>query len=44
MLHSERANSLLRSQKYEDCLQDCAVAIYAQVSEQAIEQSDKTIT
>ena len=30
MLHWERANAHLRAHNYDDCLQDCAVAIYAE--------------
>ena len=30
VLHSERANAHLRAHNYDDCLQDCAVAIYAE--------------
>ena len=30
VLHSERANAHLRAHNYDDCIQDCAVAIYAE--------------
>ena len=30
VLHSERANAHLRAHNYDDCLQDCAVAIFAE--------------